>query len=91
MTGREFIGSNVQPGLTKKPSFGPYPEFIFCDVQGRILGEYVPMPKGSHWSGGDKDTILGKKVLSWYITWDQQDIDVVQFWITVDEKLPKQN
>lgn len=85
MTGRDFVESNIQLSLKREPAYGgPYPELIFRDTKGRVLGEYLPILKDNRWSGGDKNRILDKEIISWYITWDIQDIDVVQFWITVE-------
>ena len=39
------------------------------------------------WAGNDEDGILGKEIACWYISWDAQDTDGVQFWITVKDIL----
>lgn len=84
MTGRELIYSYSQ--LNPERYFhGPFPDFIFRDEQRRIMGEFAPLLEAHAWSGeAEESLVLDRPVKSWYITWDIQDIDVVQFWITVE-------
>lgn len=87
MTGKQFIESNIQCDLERSFSChgGPYPAFIFRDPRGLIVGEYAPWLEKKRWAGENEETILEREIVSWYISWDMQDIDVVQFWITVGD------
>ena len=80
MTGNDLIGC-----LTSKTS-PPYPVFIFRDENRQILGEYDPHLGGNSWVGGYRNNVLDREVLTWHMTWDQQDNDVVQLWITVKKR-----
>lgn len=62
----------------------PYPVFVFRTADGRVRGEYDSRLGDDAWTG-DTD-ILDKEVAYWYISWDQQDVDVVQLWITAKNK-----
>ena len=64
--------------LGKNP---PYPVFVFRTAAGLVCGEYDPRDA---WTG-DSD-VLDREIAYWYISWDQQDVDVVQFWIIVKDK-----
>lgn len=83
MDGKTFIGLYYFAPDRIPPYGSPYPYFIFTDVNGLVLGEYMPWLRGDKWAGEDKNAILEREILTWYITWDQQDIDTVQFWITM--------
>lgn len=65
-----------------KQSFSPYPVFVFRTADGRVLGEYDPQRGEDAWAGDDI-LHMHREIAYWYMTWDQQDTDVVQLWITI--------
>ena len=69
--------------LPQKQINPPYLVFIFRDDSGLVLGEFDPMLGDDAWAGNDKDSILSKEIAYWYISWNAQDTDGVQFWIPV--------
>ena len=67
----------------KQKAVPPHPVFIFRAADGRVRGEYDPRLGDDAWAG-DSD-VLHKEIADWYISWDQQDVEAVQFWITVKD------
>ena len=68
----------------KTSGFPPYPVFIFRAADGLICGEYDPRLGDNAWTG-DSD-VLHREIAYWYISRDQQDVDVVQLWITAKDE-----
>ena len=77
MTCCDFIKSYRK----KQGEHPPYPVFVFRTTAGPVCGEYDPQLGDDAWTG-DTD-ILDKEVAYWFVSWDQQDVDAVMFWITI--------
>ena len=74
MTTEEFIETN-----NNQSENGLHPVFIIRNIRGQIVGEYDPGIIEEKWAGSDYESAMKENVLSWRITRDQQDMDVVQF------------
>ncbi len=62
-----------------------YCDFIFRNTEGHILGEFFPRPDGIY-TADVPEHLMRRTITSWHICPDPQDVDMIQFWITLAEE-----